>query len=222
MTRSTRTVAFSLAATMALLVATSAPASAAATVALWHMNEASGQTMTDSSGSGNAGTLQNVTRVSPGFNGGRAYRFNGTNSRVIVPNSSSLNPGSSNITITAHVRFSQKPSTAVGDYDLVRKQTAGARYKAEILLTGKAYCTFKGTGGTLSLSRGPDLSDDRWHTIVCKKTPNQIILTVDGTSFTRSGSVGSISNGISVVLGGKPTAGDWYKGVMDEVKIVIG
>jgi hypothetical protein len=212
-----------LAAATALLVATAAPASAATTVALWHMNEASGQTMVDSSGSGNAGTLENVTRVAPGFNGtGRAYQFNGTSSRVIVPNSSSLNPGASNITITAHVRFSQKPSTAVGDYDLVRKQTASARYKVEILLSGKAYCTFKGTGGTLSMARGPDLSDNRWHTIICKKTPNRIILIVDGSSFTRNGSVGSISNGISVVLGGKPTTGDWYKGMMDEVKIVIG
>jgi hypothetical protein len=208
---------------MALLVLTATPSSAATTVALWHMNETSGTTMTDSSGSGNVGTLENVTRVAPGFNGsGRAYLFNGTNSRVIVPNSASLNPGSSTITITMHVRFDQQPSAAVGDYDLVRKQTAAARFKAEILSTGRAYCTFKGTGGTLSITAGPDLSDDGWHTIVCKKVSSRIVLIVDGSSFARTGTVGSISNGISVVLGGKPTSGDWYEGIMDEVKIAIG
>lgn len=222
MNRSLRALASSLAATV-LLVATAAPASAVTTVALWHMNEASGPTMSDSSGSGNVGTLQNVTRVAPGFNGsGRAYSFNGTSSRVIVPNSSSLSPGSRGITISAHVKFGVVPPPSVGDYDLVRKQTGTATYKMEILGTGRAYCQFRGTNGPLGITRGPNLADNAWHTIICKKTSSSITLTVDGTSFIRSGSVGSISNTISLVLGGKPTSGDWYQGLMDEVKIVIG
>ena len=198
-------------------------ASAATTVALWHMDESSGQ-MVDSSSSGNDGTLSNVTRVSPGYNGGgRAYSFNGSNSKVTVPNDSSLNPGSQNVTIKAHVKFSSRPSSSIGDYDLVRKQsnTAGT-YKMEILITGKAFCRFAGTGGALSITAGPDLSDNRWHTITCKKTSSSVTLTVDGASFSRSGSVGSISSSIVLVLGAKPTGGDWHKGLMDEVSIVFG
>ena len=211
-----------LAAAVSVLAAPTG-ASAATTVALWHMDESSGQ-MIDSSSSDNDGTLSNVTRVSPGYNGsGRAYSFNGSNSKVTVPNDSSLNPGSQNVTIKAQVKFSSKPSTSVGDYDLVRKQsnTAGT-YKMEILITGRAFCRFAGTGGALSITAGPDLSDNRWHAITCKKTSSNITLTVDGNSFSKSGSVGSISSSIVLVLGAKPTGGDWYKGIMDEVSIAFG
>lgn len=219
--RSRRSLALSLVATMALLLAAPPPAIAATTVALWHMDESSGQ-MIDSSGSGNAGTLSNVNRVSPGFGGGgRAYSFNGTSSRVVVPNSSSLNPGSQSISITAHVKFDVKPPPSVGDYDLVRK--GSGIYKMEILKTGQAFCRFAGTGGVLTLKAGPNLADGRWHTIVCKKTSSSIKLTVDGSSSSKSGSVGSISSSSVLVLSGKPTSSeDRYKGVMDEVSIVVG
>ena len=88
----------------------------ASTVGLWHIDGSSGK-MVDSSGSGNSGTLQNITRVSPGYNGsGRAYSFNGSSSRVIIDNASNLNPGSKTITITAHVKFGSRPSASIGDY----------------------------------------------------------------------------------------------------------
>jgi hypothetical protein len=133
-----------------------------------------------------------------------------------------LNPGSQNITITAHVKFSVVPPASVGDYDLVRKQKLNGIYKMEILGTGQAYCKFKGTAGNVSIKAGPNLADDQWHTIVCRKTSSGVTLTVDGASFSKSGSVGSISSTVALVLGGKPTSGDWYKGAMDEVSIVTG
>jgi hypothetical protein len=222
MTVLTRRILLSLAVSFGVLAAP-VGASAATTVALWHMDESSGQ-MIDSSSSGNDGTLSNVTRVSPGYNGGgRAYSFNGSSSKVTVPNDPSLNPGSQNVTIKAHVKFAGRPSSSVGDFDLVRKQsnTAGT-YKMEILITGRAFCRFAGTGGALSITAGPDLSDNRWHTITCKKTSSNVTLTVDGASFSKSGSVGSISSSIVLVLGAKPTGGDWYKGIMDEVSLIFG
>ena len=220
MRRCSRILAACMAATTLLIVTAATPAAAATTVALWHMDESSGQ-MVDSSGSGNGGSLQNVTRVSAGFSGS-AYSFNGSNSRVVVPNSSSLNPGSQNITITAHVRFASRPSASVGDYDLVRKQKPNAIYKMEILASGKAFCKFKGTGGNVAITAGPVLADDQWHTIVCRKTASQVTLTVDGSNFNKNGSAGSISSTIAVTLGAKPNSGDWYKGLMDEVSIVVG
>lgn len=211
-----------MATTTLLIVTAATPAAAATTVALWHMDESSGQ-MVDSSGSGNGGSLQNVTRVAPGFNGSpRAYSFNGSNSRVVIPNSSSLNPGSQDISITAHVKFASRPSASVGDYDLVRKQKPNAIYKMEILASGKAFCKFKGTGGNVAITAGPVLADDQWHTIVCRKTASQVTLTVDGSNFNKNGSAGSISSTIAVTLGAKPNSGDWYKGLMDEVSIVVG
>ena len=92
----------------------------------------------------------------------------------------------------------------------------------EILRSGQAFCDFNGTDGELSLQAGPDLSDGRWHTIACRKTSTGITLIVDGSSSSKSGSVGSISNGGPLILGGKPSAaGDWYDGIMDEVRIRI-
>src|SRR5688572_23563268 len=192
-------------------------ANAATTVALWHMDESSGQ-MVDSSSSNNDGTLSNVTRVTPGYGGSsRAYSFNGSSSKVTVPNDSSLNPGSQNVTIKAHVKFSSRPSSSVGDYDLVRKQSNSAgTYKMEILLNGRAFCRFSGTNGGTNITAGPDLSDNRWHTITCRKTSSSIILTVDGSSFSKRVNVGSISSSIALYLGAKPPGADWYKGIMDE------
>lgn len=198
-------------------------ARAATTVGLWQMDESSGA-MVDASSFGNDGNLSNVTRVSPGYNGsGRAYSFNGSSSKVTVPNDSSLNPGSQNVTIKAHVKFSTRPSSAVGDYDLVRKQSNSAgTYKMEILLTGRAFCRFSGTDGGTNITAGPDLSDNRWHTITCRKTSSNISLTVDGATFSKNIRVGSISSSIALYLGAKPPGADWYKGIMDEVSIAFG
>jgi hypothetical protein len=204
-------------------LATMSVARAATTVGLWHMDESSGA-MVDASSFRNDGSLSNVTRVSPGYGGSaRAYRFNGSSSKVTVPNDASLNPGSQNVTITARVKFPDRPSAAIGDFDLVRKQAGGgATYKMEILGTGRAFCRFSGTAGGTSITAGPDLSDDRWHTIVCRKTSSRITLTVDGSSFSKSVNVGSISSSIVLMLGAKPGGGDWYNGVMDEVSIAFG
>lgn len=205
--------------------ATAAPSSPpAATVALWHMNETSGSVMHDAAGS-NDGTIFNVALGQPGFRK-KAYGFNGSSSHVNVPSAASLNPDSMNFTVTVRVRFSVTPPPDIGDYDLVRKGLCcGTHWKVEILPdgnAGRAFCYFRGSTGTGSLTAGPDLSDDQWHTIVCKKTANRMILIVDGQNFTQNVTIGSISNGSELTLGYKTSLGDWYKGLLDEVKIVKG
>jgi hypothetical protein len=207
-------------AALMFLVMGAIPAKAATTVGLWHMDELSGQAI-DSSGMGNNGTLENVTRVAPGFDGtGRAYSFNGTSSRVVIPNSSSLNPGALDVSMTAHVKFSVIPPQSVGDYDLIRKGTG--IYKMEIVNTGQAFCRFVGSTTKLSVKKGPNLADGQWHTIVCRKTTSGVTLTVDGTSYSKSGSVGSISSSAPLYFGAKPNGGDRYNGILDEVTIVFG
>ena len=72
---------------------------------------------------GNDGTLSDDDDSVPrSAEVGRAYSFNGSSSKVSVPNDSSLNPGSQNVTIQARVRFPDRPSAAIGDFDMVRKQ----------------------------------------------------------------------------------------------------
>ena len=220
-----KTIRLLLASFVATLLTALAPTAAwgSTMAALWHMDETSGTTMVDGSGNGNNGTLENVAFVTPGFDGtGAAYSFDGTSSRVLVPNSPGLNPGPLDISVAMHVKFSLVPSSTVGDYDLIRK--GGAQiYKIEIFRSGRAHCRFTGTTGTKGITFGPNLADGNWHTIICTKTSSSIQITVDGVSESSAVSIGSISNTVALALGGKANGhGDWYNGAMDEVSIAIG
>lgn len=101
------------------------------------MNETSGSTMQDSSGNGNNGGLTNVTLGLPGVSG-TAYGFSGSPSIASVPSNDSLNPGSADIVLTAHVKFT---GPFLDDtYDILRKgksATTGGGFKMEILETGR-------------------------------------------------------------------------------------
>ena len=71
-------------------------------VAAYGFNEATGTTVTDASGNGNVGTLANTVWTAAGKYGG-ALSFNGTNARVDIPNSASLQL-SSGMTLEAWVK----------------------------------------------------------------------------------------------------------------------
>jgi hypothetical protein len=203
------------------------PAFAAAPVSLWHMDETSGSKMVDSVGD-NDGTLKNVTLNQPGLVN-RAYSFNGTSSMVTVPDNASLDPGASDFSFTASVKFSQVPQS---DYDIVRKGLStdtGGDYKMEILpkdnhTTALASCHYSGSRTSSTLTKGPNLADGAWHTITCKKTATSISITIDGQTFTKTVTVGSISNNGRLTVGAKmkgASGADWYKGLMDEVSVSI-
>jgi hypothetical protein len=93
---------------------------------LWHMDDATGTTMADSTGN-HPGTLHNVALGRPGDPAfpGTAYGFNGTSSYVVVPNADDLNAYDADV----HIALSLKTSTvpAVPDYDLFRKANTQAR-----------------------------------------------------------------------------------------------
>jgi hypothetical protein len=208
----------------AVVLATSGAAQAATAVAVWHMND-SGSTMTDSSGNNLNGTLKNVTTGQAGVSG-TAFAWNVKPSVVTVKHSTKLNPGTAPFTVSLHVKFAARPSSSVGDFDLLRKglsSTAGGEYKVEILRSGFAFCLFKGPGGQVSLSHGPNLANNAWHTITCNRSGSTLRLTIDGASFTKSGATGNIANTAPLYVGAKnPNGGDQYTGVMDEVTITSG
>jgi Concanavalin A-like lectin/glucanases superfamily len=202
------------------------PAAGASTpIAVWHMDELAGSTMADAVDSHN-GSLQNVQTGAPGFQGS-GYRFNGSSSVAVVPASSDFNPGNADFSFVVHVNFTTVPSAAVVDYDLLRGPTQGA-YKMEIVARNnrtkaKALCFFQGSTGKATLVAGPHLADGNWHTLECRKTSSTIQLLVDGAVFTKTASVGSLTNTGPVSLGAKSYrgGGDWYQGLMDEVSISI-
>jgi hypothetical protein len=212
------------AALIGALVATAAPAQAATVVARWTMEDG-GTTMADVSGHGHTGTLHGVTVRQPGQNG-FGFGFSRTPAYVSVPSSSAFSPGTQNIKVTASVRFSVRPSSAVGDYDLIRRglsSTSGGDYKMEILGGGQASCLFRGSGGEVTVTGGTNLANNAWHTVTCSRTGNSVVLTVDGSSVTRTGGTGSIANSSTVYIGAKDGSGaDQYRGLMDNVSVTIG
>lgn len=207
------------------LVAFVVPSAASASVvSVWHMDETSGTTMRDSVGPNN-GTLTNVALGQPGFLS-QAFGFNGSSSIVKVPNSASLFLGASDFTVTLHVKFAAVPSAAVGDYDLIRRglsSSTGGDWKIEILprdswTTGRASCHASGSVGSSTSTNGPNLADNAWHTITCIKRASSLTLQVDGVSYAKSATIGSITNTSQLTMGAKISNGDWYGGLMDEVR----
>ena len=221
-----RTVRMAL--TTALAVATvillAVPAQAATVVARWNMGD-SGSSMSDATGRGHTGTLHNVAVGQAGVSG-RAFGFAGKPSYVTVPASADFSPGTANFRIQLSLRFTVRPSAAVGDYDVLRQglsTTAGGDYKLEVLQSGKAFCEFRGSGGTGAVSGGPALSDGRWHTVVCARTASSVVLTVDGATFSTAKATGSITSQATVYIGAKDgTGADQYAGSLDAVSISKG
>jgi hypothetical protein len=229
--RATTTAALGLVTGAAAITLGAGPAAAASTlVASWQMNETSGTTMVDSSGNGNDGTTYNVTRLGSG-----GYSFNGTTSKVVVPNSSSLNPGASNFSYSVQVQTSRVPPSGT-DYDLIRKgvsSTAGGEYKLEIVNSnniGKAFCLVKDdTKVTASVKGTTNVADGGLHTLTCNKTSTGVTLVVDGKSWTKtiSAGLGAVMSTAKLTVGVKTSTvtgvgGDFYSGVMRSASVSVG
>ena len=219
-----RVLPVSLTLAVALTLGVASSASASTQVALWNMGD-TGTTMTDASGHGHNGKMTNVAVSQPGYSG-NAFGFLSTPSYVTVPSATDLNPGTSAFGVTLHVRFSIRPSSSVGDYDLLRKglsTTSGGSYKVEILGGGNAFCNYRGSSGSGSVSSGSNLANNAWHTITCARTSTSVRLTVDGTTYSRNVSTGTISNTSTVYLAAKNGGGeDQYRGLMDLVSVSKG
>ncbi len=210
-----------LVAGLATVLPATAHAAGTQTFDTWHMDETTGTTMVDSTGSHN-GKLSNVDlggAGDPAFPG-TGYHFNGKSSKVTIPDSAGLNPGTNEVHIAFSMRTTSVPKTL--DYDLVRKGVAGQQqFKVEEQQTGQVSCSFTGSSGTILVQKGPDVSDGAWHSVRCEKLSSSVKLTVDGTTYTGSKSVGSISNPADIIVASHG-AGEFFPGDLDELTYIVG
>jgi hypothetical protein len=194
----------------------------AAVVSTWPL----GTNANDTVGSNN-GATQNVA-----FDGTSAF-FGGAsvNSRITVPYSATLVPGSQNVSATVEINTTAMPGTGGLDFDILRSSKAGQQYKIELFpKNGKALalCFFSGALAHKQITAGPGLNDGQWHTITCTKTPNQISLVVDGIVVkTAAIQIGSIVHKITpLTIGYKPASGtngeDFYTGKLRNASVSIG
>jgi hypothetical protein len=178
--------------------------------------------MFDAVGSDN-GTDYHIQLGVPGFSG-TAYGFNGSSSYVSVPSTDDLNPYNANVTVSIDLNTTGTPPASPADWDLIRKGTyvtGGNEFKMEFQQTGQLSCGFQGTRGYTELIAGPKINNGQWHTAQCVKTANAIEVVVDGQVFSKSATLGSISNTQPIVLGAHPGS-DWYSGSLDEASLQFG
>jgi hypothetical protein len=205
------------------VVALGGPALAVGERAVWHFDETSGNTAFDSSGNGNDGTAHDVAMT------GSGYDFNGSSSVVVVPTSSSLNPGTASFSFSVTFRSTVAPGPGL-DYDLLRKgltTTSGGEFKVEILnANGKAraLCVVKDSAKKALQIRGStNLTDGAVHTITCTRTSAGLTLVVDDLApKTKAGSTGSISNSAPLAIGAKAEGGaqaDWFDGTILDASV---
>ncbi len=212
----------SLTAATAIVAAVAAPAVAAVgDRAYWDLNEpGSPATAVDSSGNGNNGTNYNITGT------GEGYVFNGVSSRVIVPDSASLDPGSADFSYGATIVMNAPPETNDTD-DIIRKgitSSAGGDYKLEIKNvngSARARCLVKDAAKVVvAIQDTKNVADGLTHKINCAKTSIGVTITVDSRSRTKTVvKLGSVSNGNNLALGAKAeatakTGFDWFTGTM--------
>jgi fibronectin type 3 domain-containing protein len=186
-------------------------------VAAYSFDAGSGTTVADLSGNGNTGTLTNATWTTAGHTAG-ALSFNGTNALVTVPDSASLDL-TVGMTLEAWVN-----TTALGATwrTVVLKEQPGnlayalyanaetARPSTHVFVpTGEAI--LKGTAG---------LTLNTWAHLAASYDGATLRLYVNGTQVASTAVSGAMATTTgSLRIGGNTVWGEWFKGLIDDVRV---
>ena len=183
-------------------------------VAAYSFDEGAGTTVADASGNGNTGTLAGATWTGSGKING-ALSFNGTSSRVDVPNAASLQLSTS-MTLEAWVNPTTITSTwrdviykGRNNYFLAATNNAGKPLGAGII------------GGVIAKAIGPSkLVTGSWAHLATSYDGTAIKLYVNGAlvaSKTVSGQIRTSADPLQI--GGDSIFGQYFAGMIDEVRI---
>ncbi len=204
-------------------------------LALWHFNEGTGNITADSSGNGVFGTLLNGTNWTQGIEG-NAVIFDGNNSIVQISNEVDLNNG---FEITAKIKRISNPNNPNGpvaqNYGIVVRQKGSfylgiynQQVAGAIKLCGSQ---FPGCGtpnqNWVSLSGGPQINLNEWHTLKLIKNQTHYMLYLDNQlinpTMTNNVQIGPATGDLTIGGGnwepGSPYLYNTFNGIIDEVSI---
>jgi len=197
--------------------------SSAGLVAHWKLDEASGLTATDSSGSGNHGTLTDMVgnEWATGILNG-ALQFDGIRDYVEVPDSPSLDITEA-ITLAAWV----KPESTGAARWLIAKEAWGADQAYGLNLSNGGQVEFGIATGTAWIFKPAHeeitqtISDGTWSHVVGQYSPPYIKIFINGR-LSQQWDIGSHSintNDNNLLIGTMTKADQRYKGFADEIRI---
>jgi len=187
-------------------------------VAIYNLDEGSENTIHDSSGYGNDGTIATPEWVTG--RSGSALHFTQANQYIIVPHDESLNPGAGDFTVETWVK-----GTNV-EMEIEKLMSTG--YALEVVSIGSTeYIQFvisgdKSTAGAMYTFSTSDINDNNWHHIVGTRevsaTKDTVKVYFDGflKASQDASPVGNIFSDTSLRIG------SLYEGddvTIDEVKI---
>jgi hypothetical protein len=194
----------------------SAPAAygAPGLVGSYSFEEGTGASVTDASGSGNAGTISGATRTSAGKSGA-ALSFDGSNDIVTIPDASSLDL-TTGMTLEAWV----KPTASNWRTALLKERPSGLAYGL--------YASTDSNRPSAEISR-PASAEARGTSALASNAWSHLAATYDGTTlrlFVNGNQVSSKAAAGSIVassgalrIGGNKVWGEYFKGLIDEVRV---
>ena len=195
----------------------SGPTSAATSglVAAFGFDAGSGTTIADASGAGNNGTASNTTWATSGKYG-RALSFNGSTSRVTIPDAASLHLTTA-MTLEAWVN---KSATNAGWRDVV--------YKGDdnyYLSSSSSPANRPAGGGIIGGSYGEvfgstSLATNAWTHLAVTYDGASVQLYVNGSQVASIPKQGALSTSLNpLTIGSDPLYGQYFQGMIDEVRV---
>ena len=186
-------------------------------MASYGFDEASGTTVSDSSGSGNTGSASGAVRVSTGKHG-KAMRFDGINDIVNVADSASLDL-TAGMTLEGWVKPS---SLGSADHAVLMKErgTSGFSYRL-YAHDGRNPVGWAHTSADYSTGASSALKNSTWSHIAVTYDGSTLRFFVNGVQKSSKSVSGTLAIGTGALrIGGAPTfGGDWFKGDVDDVRI---
>jgi hypothetical protein len=184
-------------------------------VAAYGFNEGSGVQVVDASGQGHTGTISSATRTASG-RFGAALSFNGTSAWVTVADAASLDL-TTGMTIEAWVN----PTSGTGWRSVVLKESSGglayALYSANSASRPAGYVhtnTDVGLNGTSAVAL------NTWTHLALTYDGATMRMFVNGAQVSSRAVAGSaiVTSG-ALRIGGNSVWGEYFRGVIDEVRI---
>lgn len=180
------------------------------TVALWHFNEGSGNTVFDETTNNNDGTISGATWTNDSISG-TALEFDGIDDKISVPFSSSIGD-LPNLTLEAWIKRNSQDDGMIisknGPYFLSVRNN---------VVEGGVYAG----PGWIHVNGTTILETNRWYNIALTYDGSFVKVYLNGTEDGSESKTGSILvTGQSLHIGwGEPGHNQYFNGTIDEVRI---